>query len=125
MKDLAGRDVFITNLQQKIPRNSSWFTFLGNGHAKTELIQALVRHSKSIDVRNELLHQIIVTKEEKTWYITKDGTLETPDNNDVEVDTRTIMEAVKSESPVIVKAADTDDIFILVCYAHSHERKTN
>ena len=35
------------------------------------------------------------------------------------------MEAVKFDGPVIVKVAYTDDIFVLMCYAHSHERKTS
>ena len=124
MKDLACRDVFIANLQQKIPRHSDWFKFLRNGHNKTELIRALVHHFKFIDVRMELLHQIIVTEEQKTWYVIKDGILETPGSNHVEADTRIIMEAFKSDDPVIVKAADAD-IFVLMCYAHSHKRKNN
>lgn len=35
------------------------------------------------------------------------------------------MEAVKSDGPIIVDAADTDDILVLKCYAHGHNRKTN
>ena len=96
-----------------MPSHSDWFTFLQNGHNKTELIRALVRHCKSTDVR-KLLHPIIVTEEEKTWYITKDGILETPVNNHVEAETRKIMEAVKSEGPVIATAANTD-ILVLMC----------
>lgn len=50
--------------------------------------------------------------------------MEAPSSNHVEADTRIVLEAVKSEFPVIVKAADTD-ILVLMCYAHCHERKTN
>ena len=42
--------VFITNIQQKMPRHSDWFTFLRNSHNKTEMNLVLVRHLKSIDV---------------------------------------------------------------------------
>ena len=91
---------------------------------KTELIRALVHHFKPIDVRKNLLHSIIITGEEKTWYITKDGILETPGSNYLGADTRIILEAVKSDGPVIVKAADTDILVLMYC-VHSHERKTN
>ena len=104
--------------------HSDWFTYLINGRNKTELIRALVRNFDSTDVRKKLLHPIIVTEEEKTWYITKDHILETPGSNHVEADTKIIMEAGKSGGPVVVKAADTD-ILVLMCYAHNHERKTN
>ena len=83
-----------------------------------------MRHFKSIDVRKKLLHPILVTEEKKTWYITKDGIPETPVSNHAEADKRIIMEAVKSDGPVIVKAADTD-ILVLMRYAHSRERKAN
>ena len=104
-------------------RHSDWFTFLRNGHNKTELIRALVHHFKSIDVRKKLLHPIIVTEEEKTWSIAIDGILRTSGSNHVEVDIRIIMEAVKLLE--VVKAGDTGNILDLMCYAHSHERKAN
>ena len=56
-----------------------------------------MRHFKSINVQKKLLHPIIVTEKEKTWYTSKDGILKFPDNNHVEADTRIIMEAVKSD----------------------------
>ena len=57
---------------------------------------------------------IIVAEEEKTWCIIKDDILEAPGSNHVEADTKIIMEAAKSDGPVIVKAADTD-ILALMC----------
>ena len=83
--------------------HSDWFTFLINGRNKTELIRALVGNFDSTDVRKKLLHPIIVTEEEKTWYITKYHILETPGSNHVEADTKIIMEAGKSGVPLLLR----------------------
>ena len=118
----AGRDVFITSLQQKMPGHSDWFKFLRNGHNKTQLIGALVRYLKSAEVRRYLKYPVVITDEEKTWYVTKHDILERRSSNHVEADTRILMEAIKSDYPVVVRAADTD-ILILMCYAYCHEEK--
>ena len=129
-----GRNVYITNMKQKKPKNSDWYSFLRNSHNKTELICALVRHFKSDDVRMNFQYPIIVTAEEKTWQLSTNQVLELPSSNHVEADTRIIMEALKSENTetleditactIIVKAADTD-ILVLMCYAHSHKARRN
>lgn len=54
-------------------------------------------------------------EEEKTWYITEDVIQKTPGSNQVEAGTRIIMEAVKSDCLIIVKATDTDNILVLMC----------
>ena len=119
-----GRNVYITNLKQNMPKPSDWPSFLRNSHNKTQLIKALVLHFKSIDVRKNLKYELIVTEEEKTWKISRNSIVEPESSNHVEADTRIIMEALKSEGPVIVKAADTD-ILVLMCYAHTKENQTN
>ena len=68
--------------------HSDWSMPIRNVDNKTEFIRAVMGHFKSTDVRKKLIHQIIVIEEEKTWYIIKDGIVETPGSNHVEADTR-------------------------------------
>ena len=49
-----GRNVYITNMKQKIPQNADWYSFLRNNHNKTELISALVGYFNSEEIRRKI-----------------------------------------------------------------------
>ena len=57
----------------------------------------------SDDVQMNFQYIIIITEEEKTWQLPKNQVLELPSSNQVEADTRIIMEALKSESTVTLE----------------------
>ena len=92
-----GRNVYITNMKQKMPQNADWYSFLRNNHNKTELISALVGYFKSEEIRRKFLYPIIITEEEKTWHLSSTQKQELPRSNHVESDTRIIMEALRKE----------------------------
>ena len=58
------RNVYITNMKQKMPQNADWYSFLQNNHNKTERISALVGYFKSEEIRRKFSHPIIITEEE-------------------------------------------------------------
>ena len=119
-----GRNVFITNLIKA--KNSETFrlSFLRNNHNKTQIINALVLHFKSLDVRKDLQYKLIFTEEEKMWEISRNDIIELESSNHVEADTRIIMESLRSENHVVIKASDTD-ILILMSYAYCKSEKTS
>ena len=49
-----GRNVYITNMKQKMPQNADWYSFLRNNNNKTELISALVSYFKSEEIRRKI-----------------------------------------------------------------------
>eukprot|EP00794_Sanderia_malayensis_P020787 gene20787-22825_t len=113
-----GRRVHITSMEQIMPKGKNWDAFLRNRENKIELIQALVKHYTKENNRATLKIPLMITEEEKTWIIRQTGTEELDSSNHIEADTRTILEVLKSNRPVVVKAADTD-IFVLMCYVFS------
>ena len=114
-----GRNIYITNIKQKMPKSGDWNNCLRNGHNKTEMIKALVQYYKTDDeVHTKFNVPIIVTEEEKTWSLTATGVEQLPSSNHIEADAIIILEASKSSNTVIVRGADTD-ILVLLCYTHS------
>ena len=111
-----GRNVYITNMKQKMSKNKDWNNFLRNSHNKTEMISAIVEYCKSNEFRTKLDIPVLITEEDHTWLVSKTGIEELPSSNHIEADTRIILEALKSTNVVVVIAADTD-ILILMCYA--------
>ena len=107
--------VHITSICQEMPQGKDWEEFLCCPHNKTMLIRALVAHYKSEEVRKDLKYPVIVTEEEKTWGITTNSVMELLPCNHIEADTRLILEASKSELPVVIKATDTD-VLVLMCF---------
>ena len=120
----SGRNVYITNMKQKIPKNKDWHNFRRNSHNKTEMISAIVGYCKSKEFRARLDIPILITEEDHTWLVSKTGIDELPSSNHIVADTRIILEALKSTNVVVVIAADTD-ILILMCYAHSVNNCSN
>ena len=68
-KGEIGRNVYITNMKQKMPQNTDWYSFLQNNHNTTDLISALVGYFKSEEICRKFSHPIIITEEEKTWHL--------------------------------------------------------
>ena len=58
-----------------------------------------------------------MTHEEKTRKITNSQVKEDLSCNQIEADTRSILEASKSNHLVVLRASDTD-VFVLMCYDH-------
>ena len=90
-----GRNVYITNVKQKMPQNADWYSFLQNNRNKTELISALVGYFKSEEIRRKFSYPVIIKEEENTWHLSSIRIQELPRSNHVEADTRIIMEALR------------------------------
>ena len=118
-----GKD-YITSIEQTMPSGTSWNEFLCNPENKTMLISTLVAYYKSPIVQKTLPFPLIVTEETQTWGITRNDVVEMLPCNHIEADTRLILEASKSDLPVVIKATDTD-ILVLMCYAHSKMNFSN
>ena len=63
-----GRNVYITNMKQKMSKNKDWHTFLRNSHNKTEMISAIVGYCQSNEFRAKLDIPILITEEDHGLY---------------------------------------------------------
>jgi hypothetical protein len=113
-----GRRIHITSSEKRMPKGKDWDSFLRNSENKTELIRFLVSYYKTDAVRSKLNIPLTVTEEEKTWLITRVKIEQLESCNHHEADTRLILQASKSNDPVVVLATDTD-VLILLSYAYS------
>eukprot|EP00794_Sanderia_malayensis_P016352 gene16352-17996_t len=107
-----GKRVYISSSQQSMPSGKAWQTFLHNSENKTELIHFLVEFMK--ENRNLLRIPTIVTENEKSWLLTTKAVIQLDNCNHIEADTRLIYVASTANSPVIIRAADTDVLILMV-----------
>ena len=61
------RNVYMTDMKQKIPQISDWCQFLGNNQNKTDLITEIAGQFKTDKVRYKSLYPITI-KEDETLY---------------------------------------------------------
>ena len=80
----------------------------------------MVERFSSPYIRSKLEFGLLVTHEEKTFFITNDAVNELLPRNHIEADTRIILEATKSDNLVIIRSADTD-VLMPMCYAHQEK----
>ena len=115
-----GKRVYISSSQQSMPSGKAWQTFLHHPENKTELIHFLVKFMK--ENRNLLRIPTIVTENEKSWLLTTTAVIQLDDCNHIEADTRLIYVASTADSPVVIRATDTD-VLILMVFVYTEMRK--
>ncbi len=115
-----GKSVYISSSLQSIPSGKAWQTFLHNPENKTELIHFLVEFMK--ENRNWLRSPTIVTENEKSWLLTTTAVIQLDDCNHIEAGTRLIYVASTANSPVVIRATDTD-VLILMVFVYTEMRQ--
>ena len=61
------RNVYMTDMKQKIPQISDWCQFLGNNQNKIDLITEIVGQFKTGKVRYKSLYPIIIKEDEALY----------------------------------------------------------
>ena len=107
-----GKRVYISSSQQSMPSGKAWQAFLHHPENKTELIHFLVKFMK--ENRNLLRIPTIVTENEKSWLLTTTAVIQLDDCNHIEAATWLIYVASTANSPVVIRATDTDVLILMV-----------
>eukprot|EP00794_Sanderia_malayensis_P001998 gene1998-2272_t len=103
--------------QWKSLANKAWH----NSENKTNPIHFLVEFIK--ENRNLLRNSTIVTENEKSRLLTTKVVIQLDSCNHIEADTRLIYVASTANSPVIIRATDTDVLILMVfVYREMHEQ---
>jgi len=104
--------VHLGSNDQQMMGSKDFQQFLHNKESKDELIKRFNDFIEHSEVRNHLKVPLTINHRNITKRITRD------DVDTREADTRVVLHAFNSESPVIVKAKDTN-ILILMIYAYA------